>query len=91
MHKNAILIGLSMKSIAVLIEDGVFALFSSLSLGIWRLKCPRPWEFAIKDKKCLCWEERRVGVGGGRGELQLTDAMIPCGKYTVGLVSYCLL
>ena len=67
-----------MKSVAVLIEDGVFALFfSSPSWGIWQLKCPRPQEFAIKDKKWLCWElAGRKGVGGGGGgDLQLTDAI----------------
>ena len=73
-----------MKSVAVLIEDGVFALFfSSPSWGIWQLKCPRPQEFAIKDKKWLCWElAGRKGVGGGgAGRWPATDW---CNKYPVG-------
>ena len=38
----------SLKSAAVLIEDGAFALFFlALPWRIWQLKCPRPQEFAM--------------------------------------------
>ena len=39
-----------MKNVAVLMEDGAFALFFSSPpnpQGIWQLKSPHPWEFAI--------------------------------------------
>ena len=37
----------SMKTTAMLIEDGAFALFLSPRRGIWQLKFPYPREFAI--------------------------------------------
>ena len=38
-----------MKNVAVLTEDGAFALF--LSSRIWQLKSPQPRELAIQGKK----------------------------------------
>ena len=45
----------SMKNVAVLTEDGAFALlFSPPPRGIWQLKSPHPREFAIQGKKKKC-------------------------------------
>ena len=57
------------ENVAVLTEDGAFALFfSSPPRGIWQLKSPHPLEFVIRGKKkCYC-----PGVspeGGGDGGL----------------------
>ena len=43
----------SMKNVAVLTEDGAFfcLFFWSPSRGIWQLKSPQPWQFAIQGKK----------------------------------------
>jgi len=44
----------SMKNVAVLTEDGAFALFFlSPPGGIWQLKSSHPREFAIQGKKML--------------------------------------
>ena len=44
-----------MKNVAVLTEDGAFALlFSPPPRGIWQLKSPHPREFAIQGKKKKC-------------------------------------
>ena len=43
---------------------GICPLFSSPPRGIWQLKSPHPWEFAIQGKKMLM----PGGLpGGGRG------------------------
>ena len=58
----------SMKNVAVLTEDGAFAIFfSSSPRGIWQLKSPHPREFAIQCKKCQCPPEGQSGGGGGLG------------------------
>ena len=54
----------SMKKVAVLTENGAFALFFRYHLGGFdRLKSPQPQEFAIQGKKNAsaqgCWE---VGI-----------------------------
>ena len=67
----------SMKNVAVLTEDGVFALFFHHHPGgfNWQLESPHPWEFAIQGKN----NGNSRGWGQGRGEggwaqLELTDA-----------------
>lgn len=51
MHKNAILIVLSMKSVAVLIEDGIFALFfHSRHKGFGSSSVPAPGNLPSKTK-----------------------------------------
>ena len=69
----------SMKNVAVLMEDGVFALFFRPPLqGIWQLKNTCPQEFAIQGKKMLMpgGQLRRGGglVFWGWAHLELTDA-----------------
>ena len=57
----------SMKNVAVLTEDGAFALFFR----------PHPREFAIQGKKKMLMSGGQpTGGGGGRGwaQLELTDA-----------------
>ena len=50
-----------MKNVAVLTEDGAFALFfRPHPLGIWQLKSPQPLEFAIQGKKNVI---ARAGAG----------------------------
>ena len=62
----------SMKSVAVLTEDGAFALFfSSPPRGIWQLRSPHPREFAIREKKRLM--PGGQPRGGGWAQLELTD------------------
>ena len=52
-----------MKNVAVLTEDGAFALFfSTPPRGIWQLKSPHPTEFAIQCKKNA---DARGSTGGG--------------------------
>ena len=67
-------------------EDGAICrLFSSPPRGIWQLKSPHPWEFAIQGKKNVNARGSAPGwwgVGGGgwwcgRGgwaQVELTDA-----------------
>ena len=51
-----------MKNVAVLTEDGAFALFLFVPpRGIWQLKSPHPREFAIQGKKSA------NARGGGTG------------------------
>ena len=45
---------------------GICPLFSSPPQGIWRLKSPYPWEFAIQGKKMLMPGGQPGGGGGGR-------------------------
>ena len=53
-----------MKNVAVLTEDEAFALFFFPIRGIWQLKNPHPWEFAIQGKKMP--EGGGGGLEGGR-------------------------
>ena len=54
-----------MKTVAVLTEDGAFALFFSLPpRGIWQLKSTYPREFAIQGKKNA---NARGSARGGEG------------------------
>ena len=58
-----------MKNVAVLTEDGAFALFFVPPRAIWQLKSPHSREFAIQGKK------NANARGSARdGELELTDA-----------------
>ena len=83
MHKNAILIVLSMKSVAVLIEDGIFALFF--------IPDKRDLAVQVFPPLGICHQRQKMVMRGvSSEEVKLTDAIIPCGKYTVGLVSCCL-
>ena len=55
-----------MKTVAVLTEDGAFALFFSLPpRGIWQLKSTYPREFAIQGKKNANARGSARGVGRG--------------------------
>ena len=65
-----------MKNVAVLMEDGAFALFFRPHPGIWQLKSPHPREFAIQGKKSANARGSARGLGGGGGwaQLELTDA-----------------
>ena len=45
---------------------GICPLFSSPPRGIWRLKSPHPWEFAIQGKKMLMPGGQPGGGGGER-------------------------
>ena len=58
-----------MKNVAVLTDDGAFALFfrPPLPRGIWQLKSPHPQEFAIQGKK-------NASARGCWAQLELTDA-----------------
>ena len=47
---------------------GICPLFLSPPQGIWQLKSPHPWEFAIQGKK------NAMEGGGGWVQLELTDA-----------------
>ena len=69
-----------MKTAAVLIGDvrsrgrGICPLPSSTRRGIWQLKCPHPWQFAIREKKNA--NARGLAQGGGAwAQLELTDAL----------------
>ena len=56
---------------------GICPLFSSPPRGIWQLKSPQPWEFAIQGKKMLMLgghPGKGGGGGGGWAQLELTDA-----------------
>ena len=54
-----------MKNVAVLMEDGAFALFfRPHPWGIWQLKSPHPREFAIQGKKYAnAWGSARGAPG----------------------------
>ena len=64
-----------MKNVAALTEDGAFSLFfHPHPRGIWQLKSPHPWEFAIQGKKIAnAWGSAR---GGAWAQVELTDALI---------------
>ena len=65
----------SMKTVAVLTEDGAFALFFSFApRGIWQLKSPHPREFAIQGQKNANARESARGSARGGGGWELTDA-----------------
>jgi len=58
-----------MKNVAVLTEDGAFALFFlSPRPGMWQHKSPHPPEFAIEG-------EKNTDGRGGLVQLELTDAL----------------
>ena len=61
-----------MKNVAVLTEDGAFALVSFPPWGIWQLKSRHPREFAIQGKKNS--DARGQPGGGDWAQLELTDA-----------------
>ena len=62
----------SIKNVALLTEDGAFALFfSSPPRGICQLKSPHPREFAIQGKKMLILGGQ---PGGAWAQVELTDA-----------------
>ena len=61
-----------MKNVAVLTEDGAFALFFVPTRGIWQLKSPHPREFATKAKK-MPMPGGQPG-GGAWAQVELTDA-----------------
>ena len=65
-----------MKNVAVLTEDGAFALFFRTLAGrIWQLKSPHPREFALQDKKnANARGSARGGGGGAWAPGELTDA-----------------
>ena len=74
-----------MKNVAVLLEDGAFALFFRPHPGEFdSSKVPTPQEFAIQGKKnanalCVCVCVCVGGGGGGVGcwaQLELADASI---------------
>ena len=46
---------------------GICRLFLSPPWGIWQLKSPHPWEFAIQGKKSANAWESPQGEGGGAG------------------------
>ena len=57
-----------MQNVAELMEDGAICpLFSSPPRGIWQLKSPHPWEFAIQGKKNVNARGSARGGGGGGG------------------------
>ena len=63
------------KNVAVLTEDGAFALFFRPQLrGIWQLKSPHSWEFAIQGKKNANARGSARGGGGSWAKVELTDA-----------------
>ena len=56
---------------------GICPLFSPPPRGIWQLKSPHPWEFAIQGKKNA--NARGSAGGGGKGgwaQVELTDALV---------------
>ena len=63
-----------MKNVAASTEDGTFAVFfSSPPRGIWQLKSPHPWEFAIQGQKNA--NAQASAWGWGRwAQVELTDA-----------------
>ena len=58
-----------MKNVALLTEDGAFALFFRP-----QLKSPHPREFAIQGKKMVMPGSQPRWGGGGSAQLELTDA-----------------
>ena len=67
-----------MKNVALLTENGAFALlFRPHPGGIWQLKSPHPREFAIQGPKNANarGSAREGGGGGGWAQVELTDAL----------------
>ena len=67
-----------MKNVAVLTEDGAFALFfRPPPWGICQLESPHPREFAIQGKKNANAQGQPGGEGGGLcwAQLELPDAL----------------
>ena len=62
----------SLKSAAVLIEDGAFARFFGPAAGIWQLKCPCPHEIAMQGKKKML-----ITLKGALVHLELIEAVEP--------------
>ena len=56
---------------------GICPLFLSPPRGIWQLKSPHPWEFAIQGKKNANARgvSPRGGGVGGWAQVELTDAL----------------
>ena len=52
---------------------GICLFFSSLSRGIWQLKSPHPWEFAIQGKKNAN-AQASAWRWGRWAQVELTDA-----------------
>ena len=72
-----------MKNVALLTEDGAFALFfrprpppPPPTTGIWQLKSPHPREFAIQGKKMLMPGDQPGEGGWGWAQVELTDALV---------------
>ena len=64
-----------MKNVAVLTEDGAFAVFFCPHRG--GFESPHPWEFAIQGKKSANAWESPQGEGGGWAQVELADALDP--------------
>ena len=62
-----------MKNVALLTEDGAFALFFVPTRGIWQLKSPHPREFAIQNNENAMLGGEPGGEGGW-AQVELTDA-----------------
>ena len=68
----------SMKNVAVLTEDGAFALFFRPHLGRFdSSRVPIPGNLPSKAKNDNTWGSAQGGGGGGLAQLELTDAL--CG------------
>ena len=85
-----------MKNVALLTEDGAFALFfrprpPPPPTGVWQLKSPHPREFAIQGKKMLIPRDQPGGVGLGAGGIDwcISSAGVKIGVWinSVGLNS----
>ena len=74
MLKTALFDCVSMKNVAVLTKDGAF-IFSSPPQGIWQLKSPHPWEFAIQRKKNARGSARGRGLGAAEIDWCITNLL----------------
>ena len=56
---------------------GICGLFLSPPRGIWQLKSPHSWEFAIQGKKNASARGSAQGEGGGWVQVELADSLDP--------------
>jgi len=63
---------------------GICPLFSSPPQGIWQLKSPHPWEFAIQGEKKMLMPWGSAWGGGGWAQLEMTDALYENGRAMTG-------